>query len=98
MYFWFGAYWPRSGDDVPHKVRGIMRLRSIVTLCLFGGRCCGAKFPLVGLGICCCCLIVYLKPEAPVYEIIVDRSFAIGMIGIAAPIDNGRASAARRAA
>jgi hypothetical protein len=23
------------------------------------------KFPLMGLGMCCCCLIVYLKPEAP---------------------------------
>jgi hypothetical protein len=53
-------------DDVPHKVRGIMRVRSIVTLCLFGVAAIVAlKFPLVGLGICCCCLIVYLKPEAP---------------------------------
>ena len=23
------------------------------------------RYPLVGLGMCCCCLIVYLKPEAP---------------------------------
>ena len=23
------------------------------------------KYPLVGLGMCICCLIVYLKPEAP---------------------------------
>jgi hypothetical protein len=23
------------------------------------------KFPLIGLAMCCCCLIVYLKPEAP---------------------------------
>jgi hypothetical protein len=23
------------------------------------------KYPLVGLGICICCLIVYLKPEPP---------------------------------
>jgi hypothetical protein len=21
------------------------------------------KYPLIGLGMCCCCLIVYLKPE-----------------------------------
>ena len=55
-----------SIDDVPHKARGIMRARSIVTLCLFGVAAVVAlKFPLVGLGICCCCLIVYLKPEAP---------------------------------
>ena len=53
-------------DDVPPKVRRIMRVRSIVTLCLFGVAAVVAlKFPLVGLGICCCCLIVYLKPDAP---------------------------------
>jgi hypothetical protein len=23
------------------------------------------KFQLTGLGMCCCCLIVYIKPEAP---------------------------------
>jgi uncharacterized membrane protein len=53
-------------DAVPPKVRRIMHVRSIVTLCLFGVAALVAlKFPLVGLGICCCCLIVYLKPEAP---------------------------------
>jgi len=53
-------------DDVPPKVRRIMRVRSIVTLCLFGVAAVVAlKFSLVGLGICCCCLTVYLKPEAP---------------------------------
>jgi uncharacterized membrane protein len=53
-------------DDVPRRVRGIMHTRSIITLCLFGVAAVVAlKFPLVGLGICCCCLIVYLKPEAP---------------------------------
>jgi uncharacterized membrane protein len=53
-------------DDVPRKARGIMHARSIITLCLFGvAAVVVLKFPLVGLGICCCCLIVYLKPEAP---------------------------------
>jgi uncharacterized membrane protein len=53
-------------DDVPRKVRGIMHARSIITLCLFAVAAVVAlKFPLVGLGVCCCCLIVYLKPEAP---------------------------------
>jgi hypothetical protein len=43
-----------------------MRFRSIVTLCVFGAAALVAlKFPLVGLGMCICCLIVYLKPEAP---------------------------------
>jgi uncharacterized membrane protein len=53
-------------DDVSLRVRRIMRVRSIVTLCLFGMAAVVAlKYPLVGLGICCCCLIVYLKPDAP---------------------------------
>ncbi len=53
-------------DEAPPKVRRIMHVRSIVTLCLFGVAAVVAlKFPLVGLGICCCCLIVYLKPDAP---------------------------------
>jgi uncharacterized membrane protein len=53
-------------DDVPTKVRRIMRVRSIATLCLFGGAAIVAlSHPLVGLVICVCCLILYLKPEAP---------------------------------
>ncbi len=57
---------PASVDDVPPKVRKIMRVRSIATLCLFAlAALVALKFPRVGLGICCCCLILYLKPEAP---------------------------------
>jgi len=53
-------------DDVAPKVRRIMHVRSIVTLCLFAVAAVAAlRFPLVGLGLCCCCLIVYLKPDAP---------------------------------
>jgi uncharacterized membrane protein len=55
-----------SIDDVPAKQRKIMRFRSITTLCVFGAAALVAlKFPLVGLGMCICCLIVYLRPEAP---------------------------------
>jgi uncharacterized membrane protein len=53
-------------DDVSRRVRRIMRVRSIATLCLFGlAAVVALKYPLVGLGICCCCLIGYLRPEAP---------------------------------
>jgi hypothetical protein len=46
--------------------RRIMRVRSITTLCLFGMAVIAAlKYPLVGLGVCCCCLVVYLRPEPP---------------------------------
>ena len=48
------------------KQRKIMRFRSIATVCIFAAAAIVAlKYPLLGLGMCCCCLIVYLKPEAP---------------------------------
>ena len=57
---------PNSVDDVSRTVRRVMRVRSIATLCLFGlAAGVALKFPLVGLGMCCCCLIGYLRPEAP---------------------------------
>jgi hypothetical protein len=41
----------------------IMRIRSIVTLCIFGiASVVALKLPLVALGMCVCCLIVYLRP------------------------------------
>jgi uncharacterized membrane protein len=53
-------------DDVAPRERKIMRFRSIVTLGVFGAAALVAlRYPLVGLGMCICCLIVYLKPEAP---------------------------------
>ena len=51
--------------DVPPKARRVMRLRSIATLCLFAlAAFVALRYPLVGLGICCFCLAVYLKPDA----------------------------------
>src|SRR5258707_344309 len=62
-------------DDVPPKVRRMMRVRSIATLCLFGVAAVVAlKYPLVGLGICVCCLFVYLKPEPSGKDTRVSRS------------------------
>lgn len=53
-------------DVVSPTVRRIMHIRSITTLCLFGiAAVVALKYPLLGLGMCCSCLIVYLKPEAP---------------------------------
>jgi TMEM175 potassium channel family protein len=51
---------------VSTEIRRSMRIRSITTLCLFGAAAIVAlRYPLVGLGICCCCLIAYLRPDAP---------------------------------
>jgi TMEM175 potassium channel family protein len=55
-----------SVSAVSHRVRRIMRIRSITTLCLFGlAAVVALNYPLAGLGICICCLIVYLKPDPP---------------------------------
>jgi uncharacterized membrane protein len=55
---------PAAG--VPRRAGRNMRVRAILTLCLFGSAAVVAlRHPLVGLGICCCCLIAYLKPAAP---------------------------------
>jgi uncharacterized membrane protein len=53
-------------DELPPKARRIMRFRSITTLFLFGvAALLALKYPLAGLGICICCLILYLKPDPP---------------------------------
>ena len=50
--------------EVPSTVRRVMHFRSTTTLCLFGVAALVAlKYPLAGLGICICCLILYLKPD-----------------------------------
>lgn len=54
------------GGRILPKVRRIMRVRSLTTLCFFGAAAVVAlKYPLVGLGICICCLVGYLRPEPP---------------------------------
>jgi uncharacterized membrane protein len=54
------------GTTIAPKVRRIMRIRSLTTLCSFAlAAVVALKYPLAGLGICICCLIVYLKPEPP---------------------------------
>jgi uncharacterized membrane protein len=58
-------------DAVPPKVRRIMRARAVTTLGLFGLAALVALiYPRIGLGICICCLIVYLRPDPP---LVADR-------------------------
>jgi uncharacterized membrane protein len=55
---------PRA--DVPRRVRKSMSVRAVVTLCLFGiASIVALRYPYLGLGVCCCCLIGYLRPDAP---------------------------------
>lgn len=52
--------------EVPARVRRLMYFRAVATLCLFGAAAVVAlQYPLAGLGICCGCLILYLKPGTP---------------------------------
>jgi len=47
-------------------VRRIMRVRALTTLCLFAlAAVVALKYPLIGVAICACCLIAYVKPEPP---------------------------------
>lgn len=60
--------WDLVGRAPPSEVsprdRRIMRIRSVVTLGIFAAAAGVAlKFPILGLAMCCGCLIVYLKPE-----------------------------------
>jgi len=62
--------WELVGQELDASIsprgRKVMRVRSISTLFLFGiATVVALKYPLVGLGLCCFCLIVYLKPEPP---------------------------------
>ncbi|MER8748386.1 TMEM175 family protein [Mesorhizobium sp. M1050] len=57
---------PMPTQEVPLDVRRRMRIRGLATLCLFAAAALVAlKYPIAGLAICCCCLAVYLRPQAP---------------------------------
>ena len=53
-----------AGEQVPPRVSKVMYVRSLTTLCSFAiAAFVALKYPLVGLGICIACLVVYLRPE-----------------------------------
>lgn len=55
---------PMPEKDVSPEARRIMRLRALVTLFFFGlAAILALKYPIVGLGVCGCCLVVYLRPQ-----------------------------------
>lgn len=50
--------------DTPPALQRVMYVRAIVTLCCFGlAAIVALKFPLIALGMCVSCLIVYLRPD-----------------------------------
>jgi uncharacterized membrane protein len=52
--------------NVSPRARRTMRIRSFLTLALFAAAAVVAlRSPMGGLALICCCLILYLRPEAP---------------------------------
>ena len=55
-----------ASDALSLRLRRNMRVRSIATLCVFAVAAIVALAqPVIGLVLCCLCLIGYLRPEAP---------------------------------
>jgi uncharacterized membrane protein len=53
-------------NEISTQARRMMRVRSFMTLGAFTiAMVLSVKFPLYGLGLVCCCLVFYLRPEAP---------------------------------
>ena len=53
-------------SEISAQARRMMRVRSFLTLGAFTiAMVLSFKFPLWGLGLVCCCLVFYLRPEAP---------------------------------
>jgi uncharacterized membrane protein len=63
----FWQTFERTGErDISAQARRMMRLRSFLTLGAFTiAMVLSLKFPLYGLGLVCCCLIFYPRPDAP---------------------------------
>ncbi|HEY4075096.1 MAG TPA: TMEM175 family protein [Herbaspirillum sp.] len=52
-----------STTYIPQQMRRMMRMRSMITLALFAiAAGVALAFPLAGMGLICCCLILYLRP------------------------------------
>ena len=89
-------------EAISAKVRRIMRVRSIATLCLFALAVGVAlKYQIAGLGICICCLIVYLWPNPPLaarswLEGVRRYLLANGMLEVALKITSSRRFSQRR--
>jgi uncharacterized membrane protein len=62
---WEAVDRPQS-EEVPPRMRMMMRVRSLVTLAIFATAAIVAlKYPIGGMALICLCLAVYVRPEAP---------------------------------
>jgi len=57
-------------DRHGRATRRMMRLRSVATLIVFAiASLVALRFPLWGLGLACCCLALYVRPQAPIVNV-----------------------------
>jgi TMEM175 potassium channel family protein len=64
----------RHSKTVPAWAQRMMRMRSLLTLGIFAvAAVVSLRFPVAGLALICCCLIVYLRPEATQWGWVVGR-------------------------
>jgi uncharacterized membrane protein len=53
-------------EDVPHRIRRMLRMRSFITIFVFAAAALIApKWPIVAMVLICLCLIGYLRPDIP---------------------------------
>jgi uncharacterized membrane protein len=53
-------------DDVPHRLRRLLRMRSFITIFAFAAAALVAlRWPVIAMALICLCLIGYLRPDIP---------------------------------
>jgi uncharacterized membrane protein len=55
-----------SHEDIPQRVRRLLRMRSFITIGAFlAAALVALKWPAIGMVLICLCLIGYLRPDIP---------------------------------
>ncbi|ALL68304.1 Putative integral membrane protein [Paraburkholderia caribensis MBA4] len=55
-----------ESEVVPMRARHMMRMRSTMTMAVFGvAAIVSLKYPMAGVALICCCLFVYVQPGVP---------------------------------
>lgn len=66
---YIALYWEIMGATTKNKIMRSMHLRSFSTLTAFTvASVVALKWPILAMGLICCCLLTYVRPEAPGIE------------------------------
>lgn len=53
-------------EDVPHRIRRLLQMRSFITIFVFAGAALVAlRWPVIAMVLICLCLVGYLRPDIP---------------------------------